>query len=111
MLVKIFQVRPEKANLVGLEHFQMNKRGGLIPENYECVYEGPVDAKHMEAVFYEFNFCKDLYPTFLGRALGTSDIVEQVDGNVAYRGCYYCNNSGFTRIDNFDTSNIPYKKK
>lgn len=84
MKVNIYQINSEKdknrVKFCGYE--ETEKHGGVIPENYKCVFHGFVEAKDLDDVYAIFNIFGDSYTTtFQGHALSVSDIVE-IEGDV-----------------------------
>ena len=84
MKVNIYQINSEKdknrVKFCGYE--ETEKHGGVIPENYKCVFHGFVEAKDLDDVYAIFNIFGESYTTtFQGHALSVSDIVE-IEGDV-----------------------------
>lgn len=96
MKVRIYQIVPElDVNHLMFRDLQtiLSKSNGKIPEAiYECVYEGELEAKQLEDVFYILNcaFPQDYH----ARSLSVSDIVEMVksDNDSSF---YFCDSFGF----------------
>ena len=84
MKVNIYQINSEKdknrVKFCGYE--ETEKHGGVIPENYKCVFHGFVEAKDLDDVYAIFNIFGESYTTtFQGHSLSVSDIVE-IEGDV-----------------------------
>ena len=96
MKVRIYQIVPE----LDEKHLMfrdlqtiLSKSNGKIPEAiYECVYEGELEAKQLEDVFYILN-C-DFPQDYHARSLSVSDVVEMVksDNDSSF---YFCDSFGF----------------
>jgi len=80
--------------------FTMKKCGKIFSGIYECVYEGTVQADHLEDVYRIFNV--DRPHDFKGHSLSVSDVVEII-GEDAISTFHYCDSIGFKEI-NFDYS-------
>ena len=84
MKVNIYQLDGEKdknrVKFCGYE--ETEKHGGVIPENYKCVFHGYVNAKDLDDIYAIFNIFGESYTTtFQGHSLSVSDIVE-IEGDI-----------------------------
>jgi len=81
----------------------LKKHSGKIPlQIYFNAYEGDVDAKMLEDVFYIFNAKHPV--DYRARSLSVSDVVEVMD-DPERSSFYYCDTIGFKRIG-FDPARI-----
>lgn len=108
MHVAIYQIdmdRDEKrvkfASLDRLDKYQGS--GKVNPSIYNKVYEGNVEAKNLEDVFYIFNMNRP--QDFKGHSLSVSDVVETTDETTGAKKWYYCDDFGFPEIG-FDASAV-----
>ena len=106
MKIKIYQIGP-KTDIYGLMfvnlEFALKKGNGHIKESiYELVYEGEVQTKSLEDIFYIFNMARPA--DYRGRSLSVSDIVE-----VDETGAFFCDSCGFQEIK-FDGSKCQWRK-
>jgi len=96
MKVRIYQIIPElDENHLMFRNLQtiIGKSNGKIPaEIYGCVYEGELEAKQLEDVFYILNCA--LPQDYQVRSLSVSDIVEVMhsEENSSF---YFCDSFGF----------------
>lgn len=96
MQIRIYQLLPIDSNCDKI--FEPYKNDISIDmRDYDCVFEGAVDAHDLEDVFYIFNCQRP--EGFVGRSLSVSDLVEVCEW-VDYTpiGLYYCDSIGFKRI-------------
>lgn len=104
MKVKLYQISPEedRYNLMFMSYeFTMN-HGGIKESSYELVFDGELDVKGPEDVFYIFN-CQ--HPEgYRGRSMSTSDVVW-VEG----LGTFFCDSIGFMSIK-FNQKKCPWRK-
>ena len=96
MKVRIYQIIPElDVNHLMFRDLQtiISRSSGKLPEAiYACVYEGELDAKQLEDVFYILNcaFPQDYH----ARSLSVSDVVEVLYSDTD-SSFYFCNSFGF----------------
>ena len=69
--------------------------GEISRENYNTVYDGPLETNDLESIYAKFNM--DHPEDFKGHSLSISDVVELYDGNSST--FYYVDYIGFTAID------------
>ena len=101
MKLKIFQINLERdTNKVAFAGYD-RVINNVDPKIYDIVYNGEVEAKDIEDVFYIFNVNQP--DGYEGRSLSVSDIVEVVESEYVHGGFYYCDVVGFQRIS-FDAS-------
>lgn len=74
---------------------------------YDLVFDGTVDAKHLEDVYRIFN--TDHPEGYRGRSLSKSDVVEVAEGADMEPGFYYCDSFGFQKID-FDATQVQQQR-
>ena len=81
MRINIYQIDGEKdTNRVKFSGYdETMKHGGIISQNYKCVFHGDVDGD-LEDVYTLFNDC-DHPGTFQGHSLSVSDIIEATGSN------------------------------
>lgn len=109
MKVRIYQIVPElDVNHLMFRDLQtiISKSNGKIPEAiYACVYEGELEAKQLEDVFYILNcaFPQD----YRARSLSVSDVVEVLHSEND-SSFYFCNSFGF-QLFPFDKT-VTHKK-
>ena len=103
MKVRIYQIVPElDVNHLMFRDLQtiISKSDGKIPEEiYECVFEGELEAKQLEDVFYILN-C-DFPQDYNARSLSVSDVVEMAKSD---------NDSSFYFCDSFGFQPFPFNK-
>lgn len=103
MRVKLFQIAPEKNDgmimFMGYE-FTM-KKGGIREDTYELLFDGELDVKRLDDIFYVFN-CE--HPEgYRGRSMSVSDVVW-AEG----LGTFFCDNVGYEQIQ-FDQSKCHWR--
>ena len=111
MKIRIYQIDidNDKDNLSfrNLE-FVYKKSGGRVPEDiYELIYEGDVDAKNIDDIFYIFN--EALPDNFKSRSMSVSDVFELIH-SPEKSTFYYVDSVGFARIP-FDRTKVKELKK
>lgn len=75
---------------------------------YDLVFEGTVEAKHLEDVYRIFNTA---HPEgYRGRSLCVSDVVEIPEGTDIEASFYYCESIGFKKIE-FDPAQMPVQQQ
>lgn len=91
MNIKIYQINADRdgENMVYMRLDQLD--GPPDKAIYDCVYSGEVSCGDLEDVFFMFNYNRP--PTFRGRSLSVSDIVETNEG------LFYCDAYGFRKIE------------
>ena len=94
MKIKIYQIGAEKdkRNLLFMGFEFTQRHGGVDPTEYELVFEGEVEATHLETVFYIFNTYSEMPAGYRGRSLSVSDVVVTEDG------AFFCDSFGFTKL-------------
>lgn len=103
MKVKLFQISPEEDlhNLMFMNYEFTMKHGGIHEGSYELVFDGELDVKRPEDVFYIFN-CQ-LPEGYRGRSMSVSDVIW-MDG----LGSFFCDSFGFKPIK-FKHENRPWR--
>ncbi len=100
MKIKVYQLdkKKDERNLLYLNYHFTEKRGGVKPDEYKCVFDGEISAQTLEDVFMILNGRN--YPAgFRGRKLSVSDVVEVLDWDDRRRGAYFCDAVGFKKIE------------
>lgn len=102
MDIKIYQINMDRdqngvcfMSYDSLPRFQ--KTQDIDGSIYDLVYEGAVEAKHLEDVYRIFNI--EHPEGYCGRSLSKSDIVEIKEGSDIESGFYYCDSLGFQKVD------------
>ena len=108
MRIKVYQVesRLDSKGVKFCSYDSAMKLASVIdPSIYECVFDGNLEASHLEDVFEALN-CE--HPVgYRGHSLSVSDIVEVLESTDEVDiGCYYCDSLGFKELSDFDTSKI-----
>lgn len=99
MKIKLYQIEASDINrdiiFEGLDEI-LEKSGGRFPsERYRCVFDGDVEAKDTEELFYIFNM--RLPNGYKGRSMSVSDVVEFE--NKPGNSCFlFCERIGFKEI-------------
>ena len=111
MKIRIYQIDidNDKDNLSfrNLE-FVYKKSGGRVPEEiYEQIYEGEVDVKTINNIFYIFN--EALPENFRARSMSVSDVFELIH-SPEKSIFYYVDSVGFARIP-FDRTKVKESRK
>ncbi len=104
MKVKLFQISPEedRYNVMYMNYEFTMSHGGIKEGSYELVFDGELDVKRLEDVFYIFN-CQ--HPEgYRGRSMSTSDVVW-AEG----LGTFFCDTIGFKPIK-FKQERCPWRK-
>lgn len=103
MKVRIYQINYELDRRYlayqDLETVLARSNGKIPAQIYDCVYEGELDAKDLEDVFYILNEAKPA--DYRTRSLSVSDVVEIVHSE---------ENSGFFFCDVFGFQPFPFDK-
>lgn len=106
MQIAIYQIdmdrddkRVKFASFDRLEKYQGSSE--VNPSIYNKVYDGEVEAKNLEDVYYIFNMNRP--QDFKGHSLSVSDVVETTDETTSEKKWYYCDQFGFKEIA-FDVS-------
>ena len=75
MKVKLFQISPEedRYNLLYMHYEFAMSHGGIKESSYELVFDGELDAKTLNDIWYIFN--KKHPEGYRGRSMSTSDVV------------------------------------
>lgn len=104
MKVKLFQIAPEKDryDLIFMSYDFTMSKAGIRESTYELVFDGEVDAKRLEDIYYIFN--QKLPKGYRGRSMSVSDVVW-ADG----LGTFFCDSFGFQKIK-FKQSKCPWRK-
>ena len=105
MRINIYQIDGEKdTNRVKFSGYdETMKHGGIISQNYKCVFHGDVDGD-LEDVYTLFNNC-DHPGTYQGHSLSVSDIVEAIgDSDGVEPGSYFVDSIGFEKLPDFDST-------
>ena len=108
MRIKVYQVESglDSKGVKFCSYDSAMKLASVIdPSIYECVFDGNLEASHLEYVFEALN-CE--HPVgYRGHSLSVSDIVEVLESTDEVDiGCYYCDSIGFKELSDFDTSKI-----
>lgn len=113
MDIKIYQINMDRdPNRVcfmsydALPRFQ--KTQDIDSSIYDLVFEGTVEAKHLEDVYRIFN--TEHPESYRGRSLSVSDVVEISEGTDIEAGFYYCDSIGFKKIE-FDAAQVPVQQQ
>lgn len=94
MKIKIHQINSERdKQRAAFQSLERMERYGIKFDRsiYDCVFDGEVDAKGLEDIFYIFNM--DRPEDFCGHSLSVSDIVEK-DGKF-----FFCDSFGWKEIE------------
>lgn len=94
---RVWQLNPEvdiRMKFVGYDELCQNF-GPPSPDNYRCVFDGPVDTNDLEALCIEFN--TDHPPGYCGHSLSISDVVELYDDSGS--AFHYVDRIGFKQVD------------
>ena len=105
MKIRVYQIaeeRDEKHLMFRCLETVLRENGKLPAEIYECVYEGELNAKTLEDVFYILNCCMPV--DYSARSLSVSDVVEIVKSE-EHSSFYYCDSFGFQHLP-FDNTAI-----
>ena len=104
MRIKIYQINNDSDKyMVKFRdyEFTVKKCGKVLPEIYEFIYEGTVQATGPEDVYRIFN---DERPyDFKGHSLSVSDVVEIISEDSST--FHFCDSFGFKDIE-FDSSKV-----
>ena len=105
MKIKLFQIAPEtdSNNNMFMGYEWTMSHGGIRSSDYELVFDGEVDAKRLEDIFYIFN--KKHPEGYRGRSMTTSDIVW-AEG----LGTFFCDSFGFKQLKKFKGDKCPWRK-
>lgn len=113
MDIKIYQINMDRdPNRVcfmsydALPRFQETQN--IDSSIYDLVFEGTVEAKHLENVYHIFN--TEHPEGYRGRSLSVSDVVEIPEGTDIEAGFYYCDSIGFKKIE-FDLAQVPVQQQ
>lgn len=104
MKVKLFQIAPEKDryNLMFMNYEFTMEHGGIRESTYELVFDGELDVKRLDNIFYIFN-C-ELPKGYCARSMSVSDVVW-AEG----LGTFFCDSIGFKPIK-FNQKKCPWRK-
>lgn len=104
MKVKLFQIAPEKDrnNLMFMNYEFTMEHGGICESTYELVFDGNLDVKRLDNIFYIFN-C-ELPVGYRGRSMSVSDVVW-AEG----LGTFFCDSVGYKPIE-FKQEQCPWRK-
>lgn len=107
MDIRIFQVNEDRDDkeiaFMGYDHAITM---GIDPYCYDIVYDGEIQAQNLEEIFVQLN--TQLPEGYVGRSMSVSDVCE-VNNNGASE-YYYCDSTGFKKID-FDASQARQMKE
>ena len=99
MKVRIYQINYELDRRYlayqSLETVLARSNGKIPAQIYDCVYEGELDAKNLEDVFYILNEAKPA--DYRTRSLSVSDVVEVVHSEEK-SSFYFCDTLAFSRF-------------
>lgn len=104
MEIKLYQINSDRDrdNVAFLCYTDIEKVQGtdeIISELYDQVFEGSLEAKNLEDIFVKFSVGEERYsPSYMGRSMSVSDVVEVISGGEEEPGFYYCDNLGFEKI-------------
>lgn len=111
MKIRIYQINYEldRRNLAyqGLQTVLDRSNGKIPAQIYECVYEGELEAKTLEDVFFILNEAKPA--DYRTRSLSVSDVVEVVHSEES-SSFYFCDIVGFQAFP-FDKTAIHKKQE
>lgn len=104
MRVKLFQIAPEKDrySLMFMNYEFTMRKAGIRESTYELVFDGELDAKRLDDIFYIFN-CQ-LPEGYRGRSMSVSDVVW-AEG----LGTFFCDSVGYKPIK-FKQGKCPWRK-
>lgn len=104
MKVKLFQIAPEKDrnNLMFMNYEFTMEHGGIRESTYELVFDGELDVKRLENIWYIFN--REHPKGYRGRSMSVSDVVW-AEG----LGTFFCDSIGFKPIK-FNQKKCPWRK-
>ena len=96
MKIKVYQIPCERdPRMLKFFNFEKTKKyGGVMAEEYRCVFDGEVEAENLEQVFAVLNQRKKPF-NYHGHNLSVSDVVETQEGY------YFCDSIGFVKLENF----------
>lgn len=113
MDIKIYQINMDRdSNRVcfmsydALPRFQDTQ--DIDSSIYDLVFEGTVEAKHLEDVYHIFN--TEHPEGYRGRSLSVSDVVEIPEGADIEAGFYFCDSIGFKKIE-FDPAQVSVQQQ
>lgn len=95
--VRIWQLKPESDFRLRFRPYEeaLCEVGEISRENYNTVYDGPLETNDLESIYAKFNM--DHPEDFKGHSLSISDVVELYDGNGS--AFFYVDYIGFTAIE------------
>lgn len=107
MKVKLFQISPEedRYNLLYMHYEFAMSHGGIKESSYELVFDGELDAKTLNDLWYIFN--KKHPEGYRGRSMSTSDVVW-AEG-LGSLGTFFCDSIGFKPIK-FNQKKCPWRE-
>lgn len=93
MRIRLYQISPErdKRNLIFMNYDFIKRHGGVDVESYDLVFDGEVEAKRLDDIFYIFN--QKLPEGYYGRRMSVSDVVW-AEG----LGTFFCDSFGYKQI-------------
>lgn len=102
MRINIHQIDPKKDNahilFLGLDEIKtMKKENDLSPDIYKMIFSGEVDCEDLEGIYRKFNI--DAPNGYIGRSLSVSDVIEVVESPTVENGFYFCDVTGFQKIE------------
>lgn len=102
MRINIYQIDPKKDNahilFLGLDEIKtMKKENDLSPDIYKMIFSGEVDCEDLEGIYRKFNI--DAPNGYIGRSLSVSDVIEVVESPTVENGFYFCDVTGFQKIE------------
>ena len=96
MHIRIYQINSER-DKSRLMFRSYDESRAIDSSEYDIVFDDNVCSENLEQIYFIFN--TTYHPSFRGRSLSVSDVVELVD-----RGTFhYCDSIGFKKIE-FDSS-------
>lgn len=93
MRVRLYQISPErdKRNLMFMNYEFTTKHGGIDVESYDLVFDGDLEVKRLDDIYYIFN--KKLPDGYRDRSMSVSDVVY-VEG----LGTFFCDSIGYKQL-------------
>lgn len=100
MNIKIWQINlsrdKNRVAFFGLEALlRLQGSRDVDPAIYDLVFEGIVNANHLEAVYRIFND-GNAPATYCGRSMSVSDVIEVIDHDTSE--FFYCDDIGFKKV-------------
>lgn len=100
MRIKIYQMAEslDKRRLIYRSYAEAIALGGVDPSEYKLVFSGRMKAIRLEEVHSLFNDFSRMPSGYSGRSLSVSDVIT------AGGEAYYCDVTGFVKLEGFDES-------